>query len=327
MINYFGQFKEFNPLSGEVPESPFSLMPLIALRARALLKARTLEQIESISMEIDYAIYCYFVDIKNNEINRLNEILREPRRWKNELDDGYEYALKFFEWDEGSVENGRWLFKEDMEDELNIQNKFNTGEVYVLKQLSESWGDFGRDISDFESYELFAILSLWNIADSLNWLQYKREEVIKSLDDDAANILKELDDKLSDKENRKETNLSLAGEASLNAMESVCYAEHLKSVGEIKNAYLVREKRKQEDEAYQKSIRAKQLNIARHQKRNDAMQKVIEEWEKSISNWPSAEKAGLYFADWLLKQGYEYEPRTVTGWLRGHAKQIRVKFR
>ncbi len=71
----------------------------------------------------------------------------------------------------------------------------------------------------------------------------------------------------------------------------------------------------------------KALNLLRHQSNHAARKKVESEWEKSPKKWPSAEKAGLFFADLLAKEGSVYEPRTVTGWIRAHAREIGVRFR
>ena len=77
MSSYFGQFKIFNPISGDLPNTPFSILPAIAIRARNILKSRTVDQIESVAEAIDYAIYSYFNEIKENEIYRLKKILVE----------------------------------------------------------------------------------------------------------------------------------------------------------------------------------------------------------------------------------------------------------
>lgn len=70
-----------------------------------------------------------------------------------------------------------------------------------------------------------------------------------------------------------------------------------------------------------------QLNVTRHKANHAARDRVVSEWEKAQATWPSAEKAGLYFADLLAKEGSTYQPRTVTGWIRAHAKKVGVRFR
>ena len=83
----------------------------------------------------------------------------------------------------------------------------------------------------------------------------------------------------------------------------------------------------QEEEARRKSEHAKKLSRLRHRDRDDARQAVLTAWEQNPTAFPSAEKAGNYYADWLQSQGKSFEPRTVTGWIRSHAKDKGIKFR
>lgn len=75
------------------------------------------------------------------------------------------------------------------------------------------------------------------------------------------------------------------------------------------------------------SKRARSLNEARHRKTNEARARVIQDWAKDPARFPSAEKAGLHYTYWLARNDAVYEPRTVTGWIRSHAKRIGVRFR
>lgn len=101
-MSYFGQFQRFSPHNERVLEYPFSQLPDIAWRARGILKSRTKEQIETIAKHIDFAIDCYFDEIRENEIHRLRSIIKTPKRWKHESSSDYDYAIQFFEWD------GKW---------------------------------------------------------------------------------------------------------------------------------------------------------------------------------------------------------------------------
>lgn len=65
----------------------------------------------------------------------------------------------------------------------------------------------------------------------------------------------------------------------------------------------------------------------RHAPRNAVRSMVLSDWEKNISAYPSAEKAGRHYADWLQAQGHSYEPRTVRDWIRERAKEKGITFR
>lgn len=329
---FFQQFEKFDPLSGDVPSHPFSYLPEIAYRARALLQYRTAEQITSIAKMINERVDGYFSDLKYSAILELKEKLAS---------DEDTFAL-FFEWDGGTVENGKWLFKDDMEDELDIQTSANTSEVDALKTIIEnrgSWGYFiGTETVDEgypegKDYELFAVLSLWLLADAM--------------------------ERMNDK---SKYGLSIAGEYAIKAMDAVCYAEHLREVDwllsyakrqantELTEALTKQtanhkewmrsyENGKNERILMQKSKRAKELNALRHQETNIAKNLVIGEWDKNRNQFPSGEQAGLHYADWLETQAvfhkhskenntYEwYTQRTVTKWIRDYAKGIGFLFR
>jgi hypothetical protein len=332
MSSYFGQFKRFDPLKGKLPDFPFSLLPMIAFRARALLKSRTIDQIESVAKAIDFAIYCHFDEIKENEITRLRQILTQSRGANySDGDLEYQHALQFFDWDGGSLANGRWLFKDSMEDSLGIPTLSNTGEVYALKELAEWWNDMLQDFPDGKGYELFAVLSLWQLADSIHWLKDKDINGLNNLLKDAFTKL-EAELKMSGLSENfhsgKEQNLSFSGESALQAMDAVCYAEHLFFLEkEIDNLHEARKLEHQIEEKNRRLDISRKLNIARHQNRNEALALATTEWGKDPNKFSSAEKAGLHFADWLDQHGFSYEPRTVTGWIRAYARKIGVKFR
>jgi hypothetical protein len=108
---------------------------------------------------------------------------------------------------------------------------------------------------------------------------------------------------------------------------AMCYAFHLGShfnramlgmqFPDIEKAFRDREYK----------VLSKQGNKERHAKRDKAKALVLQEWQKDVSRFPSAEKAGSHFADWLEAQGYSYEPRTVVTWIREHAKAKGIKLR
>jgi hypothetical protein len=79
--------------------------------------------------------------------------------------------------------------------------------------------------------------------------------------------------------------------------------------------------------AHEKRQKSKSMNSRRHAKRNEAMQLVTDDWSQRKNEFPSAEKAGNYYADWLKSKGLEYEPRTVTTWIRKYAKDNAIRLR
>lgn len=325
------QFPDFDPVSGHVPAHHFSLLPDIARRARSILSSRTAEQIDSAAKRINSEIENYFRDLKDQAVDELTvKFWNSPEEYED-----------FFEWDGGTRANGRWLYRHEMDEELDIPTAQNTSEVDALKTIIENrdsrlLSPESSSISEPDHWpegttdELFAVLSLWLLADSIGFSQ-------------GAGI----------------HNLSVAGDCALKAMDAVCYAEYVREVEwlvqfhkkqlieatgnqEVRLQNLAADTRKAlaaeqlAHERERQSIRAERLNAARHRTTNEAKDLVCAEWEKETKAFPSAEKAGNFYADWLenknigyLSKGKKvfYQPRAVTGWIRRRAKEKGIKFR
>lgn len=310
---FYTQFESFDPLTGYVPEHPLIYLPEIAGRARSILRGKTLLQLVAAAKRINEEIERYFHDLKYVAVSDLKSKL---------LAEG-DSLETYFEWDGGTVANGHWVFKDEMVDDLEILTASNCSEVDALKTIIEDRDSCfflpeGAPLPEPDEYpegktvELFAVLSLWLLADSIEW-----------------------------SEKGGKYGMSIAAEFAIKSMDAVCYAEHLREI-EWHVAYLKKQNgaelsaalRRQHSE-YEKSTkqgkseRAKELNRCRHAKTTHAKEVVIAEWAKNPSQFSSAEKAGNHYADWLVLKRIvkSIEPRTVIGWIRGHAKEIGVKFR
>lgn len=321
---YINQFDNFDPLKGDVSNYPIMYLPEITRRARALFLCRHSEEIERMAKRASNEIDDFFSHALELEIYRL-ETEMTPE------DDEFEL---YFEWDGGTAKNGRWFFKSSMVNDLGIPNEENTSEVDALKLVIVERDDcFFKAVEtdpleypEGKDYELFAAMGLWLVADSIRLMEIKQ---------------------------------ILGANTAIKAMEAVCYAERLKEtdflVSRIKkrseeemNEALTKQKSehrkwiqhcldvKREREAQKNSNRAKDLNDERHKTGRAAKSMVEEAWGKNPSQFPSAERAGIYYADWLeknqifyLEKGKQmfYQQRAVTGWIRAHAKLLGVKFR
>jgi len=281
------QFERFDPLLGDVPFFPFSCLPEIAFRARTLLKNHTAEQITSIAIDLSQDIDEYLSECRYRVIAQLESEIG-----------GTESYETYFEWDGGSAENGRWFFKDEMLDELDIETWDSINEVDTLKTISGNWGNNSMEYVENKDFELFSVLSLWLLSNALSF------------------------------QDKTLTSISISGEYALKAMDAVCYAEHLCDskflVSNAKNTCSpdVVELLRQE-----KSILAKKRNAIKHIPTNNAKALVIEEFDKDRTKFPSAEKWSNYLADWLVDQGYSLQPRKIANHLRVHVKIVGVRFR
>lgn len=78
---------------------------------------------------------------------------------------------------------------------------------------------------------------------------------------------------------------------------------------------------------FAKRKKSQLMNERKHAKGNEAKQMVEEDWRRRKSEFASAAKAGLYYAEWLAERGYQYEPVTPTKWIREYAKANGIKLR
>jgi len=323
-MGFWRQFDDFDPLEGKLPLRPFSEMAVIASRARWLLHGRTREQISRLASDADFSIEQYFEMARDDEISRLER--ERDSYFCREVGD-----------DNGTIYQFDW----DKQDELDIPTPDNTTEIEALKESIGGWVDLSKDeVPDAKEHEYFAAMALWFISDAIERLECR-------YDLDTHKFVK--------RENRQleEFDYSRIGEYVIKAMEAVCYGEQLRDIERVKERFETRigsllealesqqtkteeaerairdevAAKLQEEEARRKSEHAKKLSRLRHRDRDDARQAVLTAWEQNPTAFPSAEKAGNHYADWLQDQGKSFEPRTVTGWIRSHAKDKGIKFR
>lgn len=326
-MGYSQQFKKFDPISGDVPCHPFSL-DAIAQRARAFLHDRTNEQIILIAKKIDSELDAYFADLRGSAIFQLQE----------NLQDSDEYN-PFFEWDGGSSANGRWFFKESMEDELDIPTAENTSEVTALKSISQ-----GRDMEVFvhgeytrparyvegEDYEFFAVLALWMLADTLEWLS---EDAI---DEEADRLVSDLHEATllnGYKSPTPSINLSLAGDCALKAMDAVCFAEHLRQAEWfVSYATNVNDTKLTEAIRIHSSENYAALGKVGATKRHQPMAnlKIWAMAQYRLGEWQSANQAAHALKDGVVKHGRTIKAylsegnaqRTIAGWINQAKKNV-----
>lgn len=218
-------------------------MPKVVWRARALLHNCSIEQIISMAKRINAEISSYYEDKKTLAIDEL-----KSKFSNGELND--EEFERFFDWDGGSLANGRFIFKDRMEDELDIPRENDGSEVDALKEIIEARdSDFFTNANVIEpepnyfregkDYEMFAVMALWFVADALKAVNQGGKHA-----------------------------LSVAGDYLIESMDAVSYAEHLRE-----KEWLI---------SYSKKVGEKSLN--------EALQKQKEEHSELINHYRNLDK-------------------------------------
>lgn len=333
-MGYSKQFDKFDPLTGVAPYHPFSHLRSIVTRARQLLKNRTRDEIVSAAHNADWFIDEYFKSEKDDYIRRL-------------LDKGG-WELGYLPEEQRNEAGIRWLLDNwpSEADDLSprIPTPENTSELDALKECI-GWYvlDDDAEFPKGREFEYFAILALWLVANAMEWLKWlsNPKPLTSSLSDSFApmppgafpEITEAINNALLESKigipnvvetiqsayqaagviGMSETSLilSYAGEAALEAMDAVCYAEHLRSVevqteeiAKLRNDLHIAGQESEalaEDKATQKiSLNASKAAIKRHVVTKEKRQQVIDYWREHI--YPdnpklSNEKAGEWLKD------------------------------
>lgn len=272
-MRYVSQFETFDPVNGLVLSYPDSHLNDIAVRSRSILKGWPLDRIKSIAKEMDA------------------EIVKHANDSSDELVAAFVIQSSYFQENYEDYYNSHDVIRPKelvniLDGNLNLDqfHQKDIDEVYMLKSLitkiggcsNFQWEDGGgNNFHGIKDYELFAIVSLWMVADSLEYAG-------KSLPNAR---------EISEVHNRK-------------ALNALFYAEKIRD-----------------------AERKKGLSDSRHAESRLEKEMVIKKWEVNKSEFSSAEKAGVFYSDWLSNQGREVAPRTVSKWIRDHAKTIGVKLR
>src|SRR3990167_8981454 len=154
------QFQEFDPLTGYVPDYPFSRLPEVASRARSILSGKSVEKIYLALKKINFEVEGYFSDLKFQAVNELTvKFQNDPETYQD-----------FFESEDGIPENGRWLYRHDMDEELGIPTAQNSSAVDALKTIIENRDNCfflaegepvpePRHWTEDRTHELFAVMA------------------------------------------------------------------------------------------------------------------------------------------------------------------------
>lgn len=348
-MGFYRQFDNFDPLTEQPPEHPFSVLPSIVERARALLAGRSREQIVYAATTADWLI--------NEQIDRTQaEIVRLVIE-----DSGWE--LTYLPEDERNEEGVRRLL-EDWPVEADDPAPYyptsdNISEIDTLKVCISDYSlTDDPDFPNGRDSEFFAVLALWKIADTIKWLLWNRAQAIENSatllatpfeippigliyeGQDKEKVRATLTNALSHIDTQSlgltDDNIrySIAGESALEAMDAVCYAEHLKAIEELQHDrddlqmqlfiqadpahQMENVERLAEEMARQKiSIANSKAAIKRHAE-NHAMKQQVFDWCTShLSEYPSMDAAAEAIAGNLVPVKF----RTARSWISDYRKR------
>ena len=322
-MGFWRQFDEFDPLKGDIPYNyRFSAMSDIAWRARRLLRGRTSKQVRNLAQDASMVVEEFFESAKREEIERLER--------EGDTDFCDSQVDEF-----GGVS---FRFRSDLEDELEIPTADNTSELEAFKESYGSWIDPSADeVPDAKDHDYYAAMALWFIADAIEALHYRWDFSDGWMK--ARRVPRE-------QTALEASEMANVGGQLIKAMETVCYAEQVFETDQLKQRFDAQIQRIREthvaeqervieqvraefeaEERQRRSEQARALSRKRHRKGDEAKQRVIEHWQADPSAHASAERAGIFYADWLETLGHQFQPRTVVNWIRTHAKAQGIRLR
>jgi chemotaxis protein histidine kinase CheA len=312
-------FSNFKPIKGSVPFRHFDQLSSITWRARNLLEKRTDDQVETMASVVDDMIEDYFRTAKEEEIERLKS------------EGKYEYL-------EGDEDGNAIDIKSSAEGELDYPTAENTREVDALAMIVGTWsGIFCDGTPEPLDHEYFASLALAKIGEIINSLEYTYDYKTRKFEKrDPQKVVESFS-------NRR------AAEKAIEAMEAVVMAENIRETSRLESRYkrLLDEakehasaaQRKHIDEEIQAAIEDfKNRQKEEHRNNGRLAHKgleshkvlVLEDWEKDPSAHRSADRAAVFYIDWLKEvHGVEkdYQPRTVSKWIREYARTKGIRLR
>ncbi|MEA1052318.1 hypothetical protein U5801_21285 [Lamprobacter modestohalophilus] len=322
-MGFWRHFDEFDPLKGDIPYNHrFSAMSDIAWRARRLLRGRTPEQVRSLAQDASMVIEEFFESAKREEIERLER--------DGDTDFCDTHVDEF-----GAVS---FRFRSDMEDELEIPTEDNSSELEAFKEGYGSWDNLSADeVPDAKDHDYYAAMALWFVADAIEGLHYRWDFSNGWIN--ARRVPRE--------QTPLEANdMAKVGSHLIKAMEAVCYAEQVYEADQLKQRFDAQLQRVREthaaeqervieqvreefeaEERQRRSEQGRELSRLRHSKRDAARQLVLDHWQADPSAHASAERAGIFYADWLATLGHQFQPRTVVNWIRAYAKAQGIRLR
>lgn len=212
-----------------------------------------------------------------------------------------------------AANNIDWIIVDYFSKDITLPDTEITSEVTALKEAISSYAlDDDTDIPNAKEREYFAVLALWRIEDSLEWIELKHQH-----------------------------SLSLAGDAALDAMDAVCYAEYLEIVDLISSHFqsstsrfeeelrLSVDKEVEEKTKQKISLNSKKNAIKRHADSTELKRIAVDLF--LAKTWPSTRQAAKKIYPQLVLESKEMDftfsaergEQTVYEWLLEASKGMR----
>ena len=335
-MGFFYDNDEFYLLTESTPSYPFTKLPVLVSRAKQLLKNRTRKEIISAANTVEWLIEEYFSRCKDELIQN---ILTERGSLNN-------WVLGYLPY-EYRNESGICDLLDAWPSERGnpcpyFSSQDNTSELTALKECIGGYSlDDDADFPKGSEFEYFAALAWWLVGECLIALPLKRTNDFSTLSiaQQTRIEFKEVNDKFCESVSPGIL-IARAGEKALEAMDAICYAEHLHAIEEqteelaklridlhqaSKNSDTIAEEKSKK----KISLAASKAAIKRHEKSAELKNIAITLY--LTKPWPSVRQASKNIYPKLVEPGkiigFVFSPdrgeQTVYEWLLKASKGVR----
>ncbi|HPB75716.1 MAG TPA: hypothetical protein PLY96_10745 [Chromatiaceae bacterium] len=297
---------EFDLMLGEVPSTPYPLLPTIAERARVLLADRTPAQVDSAFYTLDWLLETAYHQRASPAPEPEEEQTAQPDA--TEAVTGQASASSMHATPTSPLRRRFSPAPATPEhDDLVFPPANPFTKLETLIDHYAIWEELiADDLPNPQSAEVYAVLALILVQDALTWLQRLRLSRHHPPTPLSLPIA---------------TAMALSGSSAIEAMAAINQAViqnfSRKTREQIDQLIIERQAAKRASRAEHSAL----LNDQRHRKNREMKEKAISIWLADPYRWPSIPKAANAIADTLEAQGFKYEPSTIQNWLYEYANR------
>ena len=329
----------FDPLTSRVSWSPIRDLHSIARRSRTLLAGKQRAEVREAQRQIEEFRRVAFEAELESAIDEEQARLRQRA-----LHEGDEEAARFFEIIVDGKGEVYCEFRKELQDELeNLPQPDDQARLESVLEMIKV--GLPLDTASLEAWTEADFLA----AHSLALVEEIERELIRLAEPDEEDLkIQSMADELDraaiayrSHSQRSGIHLPRFFEAivrnafnlALEALDAVGRAELQRAEGalqEVRRQLTGQVNVAKEEATMERGKRRLAANAAvtqRHARTRALREEVLREWDVDRARFPSAERAGEHFADWLERRGFRYQQRTVRDWIRAHAKAKGVVLR
>jgi hypothetical protein len=339
--------EKFDPMKTRIDSYYIPHLPIIAHRARWILRNKSSDDVISAQNAIEGWVESYFETAFEDEVRRL----------RTRAEEGNSTALGYFhverryygdEWNDFHLDIKE--FNENYRDDLEIPTEANTSKVQALDECI-GWFDLADEVLGDDEASYFAALALEYVEKSIWFLKHwwsppedggEYDRLMVELHESMRKFMQGKGENPDSLPRPVGVDFKIACEAAIDAMDAVRCAEGYLEQARMRSQFLkksaeavsaaAREQQEKHaaEELRKKKERTKRLNEQREAKRKEAMALVLVDWELNGKHFNGPKEAGEHYSKWLTDTSgkrFKYAATTIRDWISERAEELGIKWR